>query len=344
MAQLKQLIHQRGQIKARVTTIVKKLDEAMENTDTTSLAQLKATERKLELHYAEYNKKHDDVMSMCAPENMEEQDAKLEEFDALHTDALVKLNELMDHFREDAAKNGDGQKIIIQQQPLKAPIPTFSGSYEEWPKFKALFNDLVGRCGDSDATKLHYLDKALIGDASGILDAQVINDNNYERAWMLLEERFENPRVIIDTHITGLLNMKPIVKSSFKELRNLLDTCNRHVEGLRYMDQPVEGTSALIVTKLLTMCLDGDTRKQWEQTMVHGELPDFEETLKFLKNCCQVLERCDADKPVSQKISKPVTKNASSWRKAHAATAASGDSCDFCSNNILITSVHPLQI
>lgn len=335
--ELKQLIHQRGQVKARVTVIVKKLNEALENIDATSLAQLKATEKKLELHYAEYIKKHDEVMLMCTPANVEEQDAKLEEFDALHTDALVKLNQLIDDFREEAVRNDTGQRIIVQQQPLKAPIPTFSGKYEEWPKFKALFNDLIGRCGDSDATKLHYLDRALVGEASGILDAQVINDNNYERAWMLLEERFENPRVIIDTHITGLLNMKPIGKCNFKELRNLLDTCNRHVEGLRYMNQPVEGTAALIVTKLLTMCLDGDTRKQWEQTMVHGELPDLGETLKFLKNCCQVLERCDADKTLlSQKVAKPTRpKSVPSWRNANAAAAGSNGSCDFCSQQHL---------
>ncbi|XP_065093925.1 uncharacterized protein LOC135714477 [Ochlerotatus camptorhynchus] len=203
MEQLKQIVHQRGQVKARVSAIVKKLDQAIEDTDTTSLAQLKALERKLEIHYAEYTKKHDEVMSICSPGKMEEQDTKMEEFDALHTDALVKLNQLIDFFRDDPERK-DVQRIIVQQQPLKAPIPTFSGKYEEWPKFKALFNDLIGRCGDSDATKLHYLDKALVGEASGILDAQVINDNNYERAWVLLEERFENPRVIIDTHITDM--------------------------------------------------------------------------------------------------------------------------------------------
>ncbi|XP_062538146.1 uncharacterized protein LOC134206445 [Armigeres subalbatus] len=271
MEKLKQLIHQRGQVKSRLTTIVHKLDEASDKPETTNLSQLKAYEIKLELLYSEYSTRHDSVMNMCTGEQLDAQDSKLEEFDELHTSALVKLTQLMDFFRA-SPKTVGAPQVIVTQQPLKMPIPTFDGSYEGWPKFKALFNDLIGKCGDSDATKLQYLDKALIGEASGILDARIINNNNYEQAWQLLKDRFENPRVIIDTHITGLLTMSPIVKQSYKELRSLIDTCNRHVEGLRFMDQEVDGTAGLIVVKLLSLCLDCETRKQWEQTMDHAQL------------------------------------------------------------------------
>ncbi|XP_055622089.1 uncharacterized protein LOC129765697 [Toxorhynchites rutilus septentrionalis] len=276
MEQFKQLVYQRGRVQARVSVIINKLSDAIEQNDNTNLSQLKAVP----------------VFGKT-----EDQDEKLDEFDSIHTDALEKLNHLLDFFRADPTHNNRGSpQVIVTQQPLKTPIPTFDGKYEAWPKFKALFNDLVGKCGDSDATKLQYLDKALIGEASGILDARIINDNNYQQAWQLLEERLENPRVIIDTHISGLLSMKPIYKQCWKELRNLIDNCNRHVEGLRFMEQNIDGTSGLIVVKLLTSCLDGETRKQWEQTLEHGELPNFDESLKFLRNYCQVLERCEIDK------------------------------------------------
>ncbi|XP_062704116.1 uncharacterized protein LOC134286511 [Aedes albopictus] len=341
MENLKKLVHQRGQVKALVTTIVGKLNEATEHPETTSLSQLKALEKKLELHYAEYSSKHDSIMSQCPTESIDDQDRKLDEFDELHTDALVKLNQLVDFFRAEPANNRAPQ-VIVTQQPLRTPIPTFDGKYESWPKFKALFNDLVGKCGDSDATKLQYLDKALIGEASGILDAKIssspllgiINNNNYEQAWQLLEERFENPRVIIDSHISGLLSMKPIPKQSFKELRNLIDTCNRHVEGLRFMEQEVDGTAGLVVVKLLIMCLDGETRKQWELTLDHGELPDLDGSLKFLRNYCQVLERCEVDKmPSSKAVAKPpaTPKTSFSPRSSLPATSSPAENvCDIC--------------
>ncbi|XP_062542065.1 uncharacterized protein LOC134210058 [Armigeres subalbatus] len=270
---------------------------------------------------------------MCTGEQLDAQDSKLEEFDELHTSALVKLTQLMDFFRA-SPKTVGAPQVIVTQQPLKMPIPTFDGSYEGWPKFKALFNDLIGKCGDSDATKLQYLDKALIGEASGILDARIINNNNYEQAWQLLKDRFENPRVIIDTHITGLLTMSPIVKQSYKELRSLIDTCNRHVEGLRFMDQEVDGTAGLIVVKLLSLCLDCETRKQWEQTMDHGELPDLDDTMKFLRNYCQVLERCEVDKtPSSRVVVKPpvMVKSSSALKTSHPALSnLSENVCEIC--------------
>ncbi|XP_065089200.1 uncharacterized protein LOC135710529 [Ochlerotatus camptorhynchus] len=314
--------------------IIQKLNEAMDEPETVSLSQLKAYEKKLELHYSEYAVKHDLIVTQCTSENMEDQDNKLDEFDELHTEALVKLNQLFDLLRADPQPNNGVPQVIVTQQPLKTPIPTFDGKYEGWPKFKALFNDLIRKCGDSDATKLQYLDKALIGEASGILNARIINDNNYQQAWELLEERFENPRVIIDTHISGLLSMKPITKQSFKELRNLIDTCNRHVEGLRFMEQEVVGTAGLIVVKLLTMCLDGETRKQWELTMEHGELPDLEESMKFLRSYCQVLERCEVDKASSAKAAvKPpmMGKTSSSQRTSNPATSSSPENvCEIC--------------
>ncbi|XP_062538373.1 uncharacterized protein LOC134206662 [Armigeres subalbatus] len=241
----------------------------------------------------------------------------------------------MDFFRSNPAPTNVGApQVIVTQQPLRTPIPMFDGKYEGWPKFKALFNDLVGKCGDSDATKLQYLDKALIGDASGILDARIINNNNYLHAWKLLEERFENPRVIIDTHISGLLSMKANPKQSYKDLRSLIDTCSRHVEGLRFMKQEVDGTAGLIVVKLLEiMCLDGETRKQWEQTLEHGELPDLDDTLKFLRNYCQVLERCEVDMASAKIAFKPLAtgRTAAQPRNSHPVTSSSSDNvCELC--------------
>ncbi|XP_055622774.1 uncharacterized protein LOC129766280 [Toxorhynchites rutilus septentrionalis] len=341
MEQFKQLVYQRGRVQARVSVIINKLSDAIEQNDNTNLSQLKAYEKKLELHYAEYMAKHDLIMAQCPSfGKTEDQDEKLDEFDIIHTDALEKLNHLLDFFRADPTHNNRrSPQVIVTQQPLKTPIPTFDGKYEAWPKFKALFNDLVGKCGDSDATKLQYLDKALIGEASGILDARIINDNNYQQAWQLLEERFENPRVIIDTHISGLLSMKPISKQCWKELRNLIDNCNRHVEGLRFMEQSVDGTAGLIVVKLLTSCLDGETRKQWEQTLEHGELPNFDESLKFLRNYCQVLERCEIDKTSSSNVAKKLPKSGKpSWspRTSHPATSVPSDSvCDVCTGSHL---------
>ena len=87
---------------------------------------------------------------------------------------------------------------IIQQQPLKIPIPTFDGSYAAWSKLKAIFNDLMANSGDTDAIKLYHLDKALIGNAAGALDAKILSEGKYKQARYILMDRY-NKRAIIDS-------------------------------------------------------------------------------------------------------------------------------------------------
>ncbi|EDS43436.1 conserved hypothetical protein [Culex quinquefasciatus] len=163
--EVKSLIHQRGQVKGKVTRIKSALDKGKKNPQKITKATLKVYEKKLEAHYQEYVLRHREVIEVV--DKKEEQDDVLDVFDQLHTETLVLVEELMEMFN--------------QPQPFRAPIPSFDGQTENWPKFKAMFEDLVGRTRDSDAMKLHHLDKALVGDAAGLITAKMIQDNNYEQ-------------------------------------------------------------------------------------------------------------------------------------------------------------------
>ncbi|XP_039436114.1 uncharacterized protein LOC120417946 [Culex pipiens pallens] len=205
--EVKSLIHQRGQVKGKVTRIKSALDEAKKNPQRITKATLKVYEKKLKAHYQEYVLRHREVIEVVANDKKEEQDDVLDVFDQLHTETLVLVEELMELFNQPVAgqaliqvgANGVAPQVIVQQQPFRAPIPSFDGQTENWPKFKAMFEDLVGRTRDSDAMKLHHLDKALVGDAAGLITAKMIQDNNYEQVWKEISEQFENQRVIVDT-------------------------------------------------------------------------------------------------------------------------------------------------
>ncbi|XP_062713939.1 uncharacterized protein LOC134290759 [Aedes albopictus] len=339
MEEAKAYVHQRGQVKGKVTATFNSLERAEDDPSQVSVPLLKVYSKKLETHYAEYSALHKEVLRLVPPSKFDEQDEKLNEFDRLHTETLVRLEGLMEAFQKKpcdstTALQTDSSRIIVQQAPLRAPIPTFDGKYENWPRFKAMFEDIVGKGADSDSIKLHHLEKSLIGAASGIIDSKTLADNNYHHAWDILTERYENPRIIIDTHISELLSMKRMNSESHKELRELVDTCTRNIEGLKFMKQPVDATAGLIVNKILVSCLDPTTRKQWERTLNHGDLPDLDDTLLFLKDQCRVLERCEVDNPSSAKSlpGKSAQSNAKpAIVKVHSATPdASNESCSFC--------------
>ncbi|XP_055527349.1 uncharacterized protein LOC129719969 [Wyeomyia smithii] len=152
----------------------------------------------------------------------------------------------------------------------------------------------MANSGDTDAIKLYHLDKALTGDAAGILDAKILSKGNYQQAWEILSDRYENKRVLVETHIRGLLNLKKMTSESHKELREIITEANRHVESLRYLQQEITGVSEHIIVYLLISALDKATRKSWEATKKKGELPNYKQVNEFLKSRCQILENCEA--------------------------------------------------
>ncbi|XP_053685699.1 uncharacterized protein LOC128735230 [Sabethes cyaneus] len=210
MDEVKPLIHQRGQVRAKVTAILKQLEKAENDLSQVSLPMLRVFSRKLDILYNEFNALHKEILSVIPSSKLDDQDEKVVEFDLIHTDALMRVECLIDKASKPCMPSSSAvapipstsfaqpAQVIVQQQPLKAPIPTFNGEYDNWPRFKALFSDIIGRCTDSDAIKLHHLDKALIGAAAGIIDSRTLVENNYNHAWEILVERFENKRVIVD--------------------------------------------------------------------------------------------------------------------------------------------------
>lgn len=82
-----------------------------------------------------------------------------------------------------------------------------------------------------------------------------------------------------------------MTKRNHKELLELVKTFNRHVGGLEYQGLIVDELSGLILTKIITSRLDDQTLQLWERTQQHAKLPQYQETVAFLRRECQVLER-----------------------------------------------------
>lgn len=329
------LSRQRSQARAKVQRIRIAVNDP---TRILTVAQLKVYAKSLENAYAEYCDFHNKLTAVLNDDDMLHHEDVYAEFEEVYYETSATVESLIMDATKESSKPPTPQ-VIVQQQPLRAPIPTFDGRYENWPKFKAMFLDVMAQSNDSDAIKLFHLDKALIGAAAGILDTKTLNENNYKHAWEILSERYENPRVIIDAHIRGLLSFKKMSHESHRELRQLLDECTRHIENLRYMKQQLTGVSELVVVYLLAAALDRNTRKQWEATIPRGQLPKYEDTIKFLKKQCNILENCEnANQATSsshpqQPTVKPSPLQKSSGPKSFAAAAASSGSyekCDFC--------------
>ncbi|XP_062704514.1 uncharacterized protein LOC134286844 [Aedes albopictus] len=343
MAELKSMISKRGAVKSKMSRIRAAIAAAGDDPLAISMAQLRVHSRNVEKYYAEFNDVHDAVMQLAQENQHDAQEAKLVEFEELYNDVQVTIESLMEAHAAEANhgrailpagghQNGQPQ-VVIHQQALRAPLPTFDGRYENWPKFKSMFQDLMRNSQDSDAVKLFHLDKSLVGSAAGMIDAKTIQDNNYHHAWQILEQRYENKRLIIDVHIQGIMQLKKVSKKSSKELRTLIDECSRHVENLKFHGQPLEGVSELMIIHILSAALDQETRELWEATIEHGDLPNYEDTMEFLQKRCLILERCESAASVLPSYKQTAAKAAPALKGTKisaAATTSSEITCELC--------------
>lgn len=347
---LEQLIHRRGVEKGKLTRMLNSIQHNEEEVVQLTEAETKFYLRKLEDAHEAYQKAHDEIIATVSGDDRDRHDKAYEEYDLLHDTVSILLEEQV--MRINAAKaaanaaaartnavpnQAQGQAQVVIQQPLRTPIPTFDGRYENWPKFKAMFKDLVDKGPDPPAVKLYHLDKSLVGSAMGLIDAKTINEGNYAHAWKILEERYENKRHAIDSHIHGLLNLKRMTKRSHAELRSLVDECSKHVEGLKFLERPFEGVGEDFVIHLLASSLHNDVRHLWESTIKHGELPKYDEMLKFLKEQTFILERVEASNAKSVPIKQSPAVNKPSVQKSHAtlSSEANESKCDFCGKSHL---------
>uniref|UniRef100_A0A1B0BHQ7 Uncharacterized protein n=1 Tax=Glossina palpalis gambiensis TaxID=67801 RepID=A0A1B0BHQ7_9MUSC len=80
-----------------------------------------------------------------------------------------------------------------------------------------------------------------------------------------------------------------IIYANAADLRELIDTMNNHLIGLKNINRPVESWDDFMVY-IITSKLDPDTLNKWNEEAPIDRLPALSELLNFLKRRCQILE------------------------------------------------------
>lgn len=182
-----------------------------------------------------------------------------------------------------------------QQLSLKLPdisLPEFNGNIEDWETFKQGFRSLVhndARLGSIQ--KFHYLKGALKNSkATDLISSLELSADNYNVAWSLLQERFEDNTSLVFRHLQCLFDMNKVDTKSPVATRALLDNIAKHVRGLKQSE--VEIPDVLLIF-LISSKIDKETHQQWEyqQAMTKsGKLPNFNNMREFLLARCKGLE------------------------------------------------------
>ncbi|XP_046145637.1 uncharacterized protein LOC123988922 [Osmia bicornis bicornis] len=244
-------------------------------------------------------------------------DNHFERCEECYQESLDYMSEILDKTsstQETASEKGNLQPVKLRSQSLlpQIQLPSFDGTFEQWESFRDKFQSIVINDNSlSNVERLHFLCSALTGDAKKAVNHLPTTDANFEVAWQLVKNRYENKRRLLSTYLNNLFSLPQVTSESAKELRSLGDQLNVSIHGLKNLKRPVEHWDDVIVF-LGTQKLDRSSRKAWElQFGDTSELSTYVEFDKFLESRVRALESMSpikTDKPENVTVkSKPKT-------------------------------------
>ncbi|GFX25079.1 uncharacterized protein TNCV_2752541 [Trichonephila clavipes] len=167
------------------------------------------------------------------------------------------------------------------------PLPEFSGVIAEFSNFKNQFINLISNNEQlNDSQKLYYLRASLKGEAK-LLESP---SDSFDSLFKALEDRYENKRQLIDSHVLEIINYEKIYSESAKELRALMDCINRNIRALKVLKYEQNDLSDIILINIILQKNDKESRKQFELSLKTAEVPTFDSIKKFLEKRSAVLE------------------------------------------------------
>ncbi|KAJ8920538.1 hypothetical protein NQ315_005407 [Exocentrus adspersus] len=124
--------------------------------------------------------------------------------------------------------------------------------------------------------------------AAEVVQSLELSEDNYQDAWSLLKENFENKKLIALSHLDALFDFPPLTKESYKGLKKLLGEIRRFLKVFKRVQTPVE-TWDIILIYVLEKKLDPRTKQQWNKRCELNSFQTMAQFLEFLAHRCQYL-------------------------------------------------------
>ncbi|XP_011860459.1 PREDICTED: uncharacterized protein LOC105557752 [Vollenhovia emeryi] len=311
----------RGYVKAKQTRIWNYAQDVAQKRVSATLENIAVRQEKLEQVNKEFETLQRQILvagefDVLPPEDQREED----EFEERYLDlkaVLVKWIAALTPTVSTEANNGQAAQAIEQQaaqvieqqaelirslraqgttnvdNKIKLPIirlPTFSGELEDWKRFSDTFTALIHNSELSAIQKHQYLVGALTGNAAKIVESIEISAQNYEVAWNLLKDRYEDERALKKRHLQCLFEMPRLERESATALQGLVDHVHKHLRMLKALGSSTDDWDDMLVY-MIEESLDKVTRRRWEENVEGGQEASAEIMFEFLQKRSQMLER-----------------------------------------------------
>ncbi|XP_051171022.1 uncharacterized protein LOC127287913 [Leptopilina boulardi] len=215
-------------------------------------------------------------------------------------------------------------------------IPTFSGAYELWLNFRDTYSSLIHENFSlSNVQKFHYLRSSLADEAAEQIQTLETTDANYDIAWSMLKERYENNNLIINSHIDAIFDIPSLTEESYDGIRQIHSGIEKNIRSLGVLGVPVDGWDMILINIIMSK-LDPVTLRDWKGVKIHGKIPTIKEMLKFLSERCQMLQGLKSDK-VKANQAKPASQTSRMRHTSKTLLTTDSGYCNYCKGSHLIS-------
>ncbi|XP_052757219.1 uncharacterized protein LOC128202118 [Galleria mellonella] len=297
---LKSLIKKRGSYKARLTQFSSYLNvnQSCESLSSLQINELNIRLSKIEELYSDFDCTQIEIENLS--EIPDDQYKERETFETQYFGVIAAARDMLTRSAPASAETDSGSVAGSASKgwpKLKLPsisIPSYSGQYLNWLEFHDTYSTLIHSDNSiPKINKFHYLRAALKDSAALIISSLDFSAENYDVAWQLLCERYNNKRLLINNHIHAIFAIESIQRESAKALRNIIDTVNKNLRALKTLKLPTDHWDILII-HIVSSKLDIITTREWETYRNNlKDIPSLLDFNTFLKNRADLLETMD---------------------------------------------------
>lgn len=212
----------------------------------------------------------------------------------LESKVRVHLRKITQKMVQPSVEKEEVHDFRDDEDEIKLPpvnIKPFSGAANEWIPFRDMFLGLVHeRDTMRPVKKMHYLKLYTTGEAADAIKHMPIDAEHYGLAWKRLEDRYHNPRILIDGYLDRFFNQPTVPLKNAMGIRRLIDITNETLHMIEKLGADTANWDPVFVHVLLNK-IDCVTQQQWKEKLKASKnLVKLNEFLEFLETRYHVLD------------------------------------------------------
>ncbi|XP_018365041.1 PREDICTED: uncharacterized protein LOC108762507 [Trachymyrmex cornetzi] len=172
----------------------------------------------------------------------------------------ANINSSLSDSHDESVSRESGSQI---SRLPRISLPKFTGKIAEWESFRNMFESLVAcNVSLSKVQKFHYLKTSVTGEAAVLINSLKISEANYDSAWQLLIDEYDDKQTLVYTHLHAFASLPVMKTENVNDLQKLCDTVSSSLTALKNLDRPVNEWDDLLVY-LIAQKFSPRTRSEW---------------------------------------------------------------------------------